>query len=55
MRLAEYAERRPGAKYVSGRSVWEVPCQVAMPSATQNELDGDAAAMLVRGGCVAIG
>ncbi len=54
-RLSEYADRRPGGKYVSERSIWEVPCHVAMPSATQNELDDDAAAKLVRGGCVAVG
>ncbi|MGY1691665.1 NADP-specific glutamate dehydrogenase [Geodermatophilus sp. SYSU D01105] len=50
-RVADYADRVPSAEYVSGGSVWDVPCDVAIPSATQNELDGDAAAVLVRNGC----
>ncbi|WP_211267091.1 NADP-specific glutamate dehydrogenase [Nonomuraea candida] len=55
-RLATYAERRGGhASFVAERSVWEVPCQVAMPSATQNEITGRDAATLVENGCVAVG
>ncbi|MET9066678.1 NADP-specific glutamate dehydrogenase [Streptosporangium sandarakinum] len=55
-RLDVYAERRgDGVSFVSGRSVWEVPCEVAMPSATQNEITGRDAEALVRGGCVAVG
>ncbi|MGW5260462.1 NADP-specific glutamate dehydrogenase [Microbispora sp. NPDC004025] len=55
-RLSAYAERRgSGAAYVAGRSVWEVPCEVALPSATQNEITGKDAEALVRGGCVAVG
>ncbi|MGY1705233.1 NADP-specific glutamate dehydrogenase [Geodermatophilus sp. SYSU D00697] len=50
-RVADYADRVPSAEYVPGGSVWDVPCDVAIPSATQNELDGDAAAVLVRNGC----
>ncbi|WP_127841437.1 NADP-specific glutamate dehydrogenase [Actinomyces wuliandei] len=56
-RVADYVERRPGARLVargaggSGGSVWDVPCDVALPCATQNELDGAAAATLLRGGC----
>ncbi|QNO36462.1 NADP-specific glutamate dehydrogenase [Protaetiibacter sp. SSC-01] len=53
-RIAEYAERRPSARFVAGRRVWEVPAQFAIPSATQNELDGDDAAALIRGGVVAV-
>ncbi|MDN5849487.1 MAG: NADP-specific glutamate dehydrogenase [Nitrococcus sp.] len=54
-RLSEYAERgASGASYVAGRPVWEVPCQVALPCATQNELDGDAARRLVKLGVVAV-
>ncbi|MFE3456054.1 NADP-specific glutamate dehydrogenase [Nocardiopsis aegyptia] len=49
-RISVYAERRTGARYVEGGSVWDVPCTVALPSATQNELDADAARTLVRGG-----
>ncbi|GAA1226564.1 NADP-specific glutamate dehydrogenase [Prauserella halophila] len=54
-RLSEYAQRRPSGKYVPGRQVWEVPCEVAMPSATQNEITGKEAALLVRNGCIAVG
>ncbi|WP_338074950.1 NADP-specific glutamate dehydrogenase [Kineococcus vitellinus] len=53
-RLSEYADRVPSARHVAGGSVWDVPCAVAIPSATQNELDGDAAARLVRNGCIAV-
>jgi glutamate dehydrogenase (NADP+) len=55
LRIKEYAERVRSASYVDGGSVWQVPCEVAMPSATQNEIDADSAAMLVRGGCIAVG
>lgn len=54
-RIGAYAERRPGAKFVTDRSVWEVPCQVAMPSATQNELGADDATALIANGCIAVG
>ena len=50
-RVADYVERRPGARLVTGGSVWDVPGDVALPCATQNELDGDAANTLLRGGC----
>lgn len=40
---------------MEGRRVWEVPCDVAMPSATQNEVNGADAATLARNGCVAVG
>ncbi|WP_182880201.1 NADP-specific glutamate dehydrogenase [Microbispora sp. H10949] len=55
-RLSDYAERRGAdAAYVAGRSVWEVPCEVALPSATHNEITGKDAEALVRAGCVAVG
>ncbi|MHC8506605.1 NADP-specific glutamate dehydrogenase [Pseudonocardia bannensis] len=54
-RISTYAEAKPDADFVSGRSVWEVPCEVAMPSATQNELTADDAVTLVRNGCIAVG
>jgi len=50
-RISAYAERVPSARYVEGGSVWDVPCQVALPCASQNELAEDAARTLVRGGC----
>ncbi|MEV7011423.1 NADP-specific glutamate dehydrogenase [Streptosporangium sp. NPDC051022] len=55
-RVDVYAERRGrNATFVPGQSVWEVPCEVAMPSATQNEITGRDAELLVRNGCLAIG
>ncbi|WP_017602715.1 NADP-specific glutamate dehydrogenase [Nocardiopsis alkaliphila] len=53
-RISVYADRRPGAEYVQGGSVWDVPCQVALPCATQNELDSTAAKALVTNGVVAV-
>ncbi|MBC8536267.1 NADP-specific glutamate dehydrogenase [Feifania hominis] len=51
-RIKEYAERVKGAKYVEGcAGIWSVPCDIALPCATQNELDGDAAKTLVKNGC----
>jgi glutamate dehydrogenase (NADP+) len=54
-RISVYAERQNRAKYAAGRSVWQVPCDVAMPSATQNEIGGEEALTLVRNGCIAVG
>lgn len=57
-RIEDYAKARgPGAHFVStGKgSVWDVPCDVAMPSATQNELSGKNAAALVKNGVIAVG
>ncbi len=49
-RIAEYAARRPGARFVEGARPWEVPMDVALPSATQNELDElDSAALIGNG------
>jgi glutamate dehydrogenase (NADP+) len=55
LRIKEYAQRLPRARYIDGGSIWDVPCEVAMPSATQNEINDVDAAKLVRGGCVAVG
>ena len=49
-RLTDYAERRRSARHVERSSIWEVPCQVALPCATQNELHGDDARRLVDNG-----
>ncbi|BCW37561.1 glutamate dehydrogenase [Arthrobacter sp. StoSoilA2] len=53
-RLTEYAARRSGASHVAGGSVWDVNGTVALPCATQNELDGEAAAKLVSNGLIAV-
>ena len=49
-RINEYADRRSSATFVANGSIWDVKCDVALPCATQNELDGDAAATLVKNG-----
>ena len=54
-RISGYVDARKGASFVKGGKVWEVPCQVAMPSATQNELNGRDAQALVRNGVIAVG
>lgn len=57
-RIAEYARRRGTAAHfipVGQGSIWDVPCQVAMPSATQNELSGKDARTLVKNGVIAVG
>ena len=55
-RIKEYVQRHPSAKYTEGcADIWSVPCQVALPSATQNEVDEDAARKLVKNGCIAVG
>ena len=53
-RVKDYVDRRPGARLVVDGSVWDVPVDVALPCATQNELDGAAAATLLRGGCAVV-
>jgi glutamate dehydrogenase (NADP+) len=54
-RVSDYARQRgPGARFVGDGSVWDVRCDVAMPSATQNELDARDAAALIAGGCQAV-
>jgi glutamate dehydrogenase (NADP+) len=53
-RIREYAEHFPGVQYTEGRGVWSVPCQVALPCATQNELLGDDAKALVDNGVMAV-
>jgi glutamate dehydrogenase (NADP+) len=55
-RISEYAALTGGdAHYVEGGSIWDVACDIAMPSATQNELTGRDARTLVRNGVVAVG
>lgn len=50
-RLTEYAAARPSAQYHEGKGVWTVKCDVALPCATQNELNLDDAKTLVANGC----
>ncbi|MBD8078809.1 NADP-specific glutamate dehydrogenase [Cellulosimicrobium arenosum] len=53
-RVGDYAARRPGARLVEDGSIWDVPADVALPCATQNELDEPAAKQLVANGVVAV-
>ena len=50
-RISDYLNKYPNAKFVAGKRPWEVKCDVAIPSATQNELDYDDAKRLVENGC----
>ena len=54
-RIKEYAERRPSAKYFEGRGVWTVKADVALPCATQNDIDLEDAKLLVENGTFAVG
>jgi glutamate dehydrogenase (NADP+) len=56
-RIREYTDRYKGSKYLEGQRPWVVPCDVALPSATQNEITGEDAKALLANGvkCVAEG
>jgi glutamate dehydrogenase (NADP+) len=53
-RISAYADERSGAHHVAGGSIWDVPCDIALPCATQNELDEQAATTLVRNGVTVV-
>ena len=53
-RISEYADKFKGAKYLAGKRPWGVQCDLAFPSATQNELDGPDARELVKNGCICV-
>ena len=53
-RIAEYLEKYPKAKYISGKRPWSVKCDIALPCATQNELNGEDAKALVSNGCMCV-
>lgn len=53
-RISEYVDQYPGASYNAGQKPWSVACDVALPCATQNELDGEQAKTLVQNGCIAV-
>ncbi len=51
-RIKEYVEAVPTAEYHEGcKGIWTIPCDIALPCATQNEIDGESAAILVKNGC----
>ena len=53
-RIREYAEQYPGVKYVEGAKPWGEKADIALPSATQNELNGDHARQLIANGVMAV-
>lgn len=54
-RVSDYAERRGGrARHRAGNGIWAIPCEVALPCATQNELNGRDAERLIANGCTAV-
>ena len=53
-RISEYLEKYPNAKFVAGKRPWSVACDIALPCATQNELDGEEAKELVKNGCMCV-
>lgn len=54
-RISDYLTQYPKAKYVAGKRPWEVKCDIALPCATQNELNEDEAKKLVSNGCICVG
>lgn len=54
-RISDYASYHKDAKYIAGGNIWEVPCEIAFPSATQNEINGKDAKTLIKNGCIAVG
>jgi len=53
-RISDYLTKYPTAKFVAGKRPWEVKCEVALPCATQNELNEEEAKMLVANGCICV-
>jgi len=55
-RISEYVKHHPHAQYTVGsRGIWTIPCDIALPCATQNELLGEDAEILIKNGCIAVG
>lgn len=56
VRIKEYLTYRPGATYTEGcNGIWSIPCTIALPSATQNEINEESAKILIANGCKAVG
>ena len=53
-RIKEYLDEVPSAVYEEKKSIWDIPCHIALPCATQNEINLNAAKTLVRNGCIAL-
>ena len=54
-RIVEYANAKESAAFIEGcKGIWTIPCDIALPCATQNELDGESAKALVANGCTVV-
>tara|TARA_Y100000815_G_scaffold151058_1_gene137150 strand:- start:6091 stop:7410 length:1320 start_codon:yes stop_codon:yes gene_type:complete len=53
-RIKEYTDKYTNAKYIDGGQPWEVTCDIALPCATQNEVNGEEAEMLIKNGCICV-
>jgi glutamate dehydrogenase (NADP+) len=53
-RISEYVTKYPAAEFRAGKTPWEVPCDIALPCATQNELNGEDAKILLKNGCICV-
>jgi len=53
-RISDYLEKYTSAEFHEGKTPWEVPCAIALPCATQNELDGTDAKTLLKNGCICV-
>ena len=53
-RISEYVDKYPNAEYFAGKRPWSVKCDIALPCATQNELNGEEANQLVDNGCICV-
>jgi glutamate dehydrogenase (NADP+) len=53
-RISEYTHKYKSATFHEGKTPWEVPCDIALPCATQNELNGEDAIMLIKNGCICV-
>ena len=53
-RISEYLKKYPKAQFFVGKDPWEVKCDIALPCATQNELNGEEAQKLIGNGCICV-
>jgi len=53
-RISAYLEIHKDAKYIKDGCIWDIPCDIALPCATQNELNGKDAKTLIENGCIAV-
>ncbi|NNF85319.1 MAG: NADP-specific glutamate dehydrogenase [Winogradskyella sp.] len=53
-RIKEYVDKYPNAMYEKGKTPWHIKCDIALPCATQNELEGEDAETLLKNGCICV-